>query len=269
LFKTPEVKSALRSAESGTQNLLRIVPVESVETRFALLNFLNGVRYVRSDATKFLRVEDALAYVRKLDQSVSAAMVREKVASESVNAWKQISVAALFNLGQPSETIEKPFNPQLNLLRVRVRQPPDRFRRWIEDGPAFVDFKAAVVGRDVKKINVYYNGTFVASRVPLAPDENGLRMFGMGNRPARGIYTFRVYDKYGAVYEKHYLFYPIARRFAWQRDAQGAFAIPVSSGKDVDPRLERLFAFRRGTIISSQSPYESITTASDQSFSKF
>ena len=191
-----------------------------------------------------MSADEAVQYLAKLDSEVTTSMLAEGVESAVYNEWADITLGPVFENTKEHQTkIAKrfPFNPQFRLLWVKIFQPADHYGRFIENGKAYVSFRASVQGRDVRKITIFANGVKQAERVPRFRKGTTTRIFTHLNREARGIYTFRVYDKRGRFVDRSYNFYMVARKFPWLPKRKGKFDIPFMEN---DPRLDALFLFQ-------------------------
>jgi hypothetical protein len=107
-----------------------------------------------------------------------------------------------------------------------------------------------VAGRDVKQVEIYRNSIRIARLTPTRVNNDGVRTFRLSQTDGRGVFTFRVIDNYGQIFERHYSFYPKARMFPWARS--GYFKVPRMQVGDA--RVDRFFSFSRDYLVSSGSP---------------
>lgn len=249
-IRNPGSADVLRNAEREAMAMVKELPEKFSATRFALFNFVNAVRMVLQNGEHSMTPEDAIQYVEFARIAVTRAMERENVERAIYNRWVSLSLGPVidrargFDLDNP-----KPFNPQLTLTWVSVYKPGNNYGRWVDHAPVYMSFRGYVVGRDVDRIEFYLNGNRVGKAIPTTPDQYGRRIFRYGQANGRGVYTLRVYDKFGQIYVKTYNFYPRVRALPWKR---GSFAVPKVA--PTDRRLDRFFTFRGGQVLGVSSP---------------
>mgnify|MGYP000169369442 CR=1 FL=1 len=247
IIKSRESLDALRTAEREALGLAKALPPDKVGTRYALYNFVSGVRLVLEGAEKTMSPDEAVRYLEFLQLAVSSTMGRENVDRALYNRWVGVSLGPLSEQTKALRLMQQraPFNPRLTLTKVVVRKAGGKHGQFVSRSPVYVQFVGFVVGQDIKKIELYRNSELLVKKMLLrAPDESGRRFFSPRQFPAVGYYTFRVYDDTGQIYQKTYTFFPRAARFPWRR---GVFELPFRSG---DPRLDRFFTYRSGRLVT-------------------
>ena len=243
---------ALKKAENDAILLAKQIPERYAGSRFALMNFGGALRVVRSGAEKVMQPTQAVQYVDYSRLAVVRAMDREGVEREYYNRFVGLSLGPVLDAqrGVGIADVPKIFNPQLTLTRVSLFRTPTRRGQWREnDARVLVSIGGSVVGRDVKSVDIYRNSIRVAQLTPTRVNHEGTRTFRLGQTEGRGVFTFRIQDIYGQIFERHYSFYPRARMFPWTRG--GYFKIPrMAPG---DSRVDRFFSYSRDYLVASGS----------------
>ena len=234
---------ALKAAQSGALDLARELPAENSPSRFALLNYASGIGLLLQGGEKSMTAGEAVRYIEYLHSVVARTLVRDGADTGFYNRFAALSlgpVVAEYS-GIDGSLRRAPFNPQLILSSVDVRAKGERGRRWVENGPIFVQFGGSAAGVDLKAIRIISNG----SEVQRIKGRKGAQATSFKSKkfPARGVFAVRVEDNSGQVWEKLYAFYPRVRRFEWNK---GKFDIPLSGSM-----LDRYFTYRPGHLISS------------------
>lgn len=241
---------ALRQAARDAQSLAKALPKDKVATRYALYNFVSGVRLVsEGNADKSMSPEDAVHYLEFLQSAVSSTMLREGVDRSDYNKWVSVSLGPIMDESKALRMVQQrlPFNPHLTLTRVTVRKAAGYKGEFRPRAPVYVQFVGYVSGKDIKKMELYLNDVLIVKKIAVrGPDETGRRFFKPRQFPGVGYYTFRIYDQTGQIYQKTYTFFPRAGRFPWHR---GVFELPFKP--DEDPRVDRFFTYRGGHILGA------------------
>ena len=247
-LKSKESVTSLRKAQQEALAIDKSLPSRYRESHQALLAYSSGIRFVLSGGDKSMDALKAFQFLEQLDAAVTDAMLKEKVPSADYNSWTRVSLGPAFaqsKILRLKGIRQKPFNPMLRVVSVRVQQPGNHQGKFVENGKAYLHVVGVVEGRDIARIEVYRDGWRMKDRQPRRPDRNGLRYFFIRGQNARGDYTFRVLDRGGQEYIKVYNFYNRMRAFPWFSRRGGLFVLPLGS---FDPRLDRLFALRGGTL---------------------
>jgi len=265
-LRSKETQGFLIRAERETRKLAKVIDDQYEQSKFALYNYANGIKNVLKGSSKTMSADEAVQFLARLDGEVTTALLGEAVEPSIFNEWADITLGPLFeNTRSHQMKVAKrfPFDPQFRILWARITQPPDRFGKFIEGGKAHLSFKVTVVGRDVKKVRTFHNGIRISDRSPRFAKGTSARFFTHQNADARGIYTFRIYDKRNRFIDRSYNFYAAARKFPWMSRRRGRFNIPLSEG---DPRMDGLFLIqsseqaRQTTYFSANSEASPGTT---------
>lgn len=247
-LRQKESVSALRHAQGESMTLSKLVPAEYPESRFALYNFSGGINFVLSTGEKTLTADQAFRYLERLDLSTTESLIKEGVQDDLFNQWINISLGPVFKhsrLLHQKESLARPFNPALRLESAFVRQHGAGRRNSRVYYPPYVDASFSIRSKEIKRIDFFHNGSFVFSKKANKVLRDGRRVFSMYGREARGIYSLRIVDKTGQIFEKSYTFYAPAQRFPWSAKAGGIYMIPLRSG---DPIFDRMFALNAGIV---------------------
>lgn len=244
-IRSGQGKEVLQQARGKALQLASTLPPELRESRFAMLNFVNGIAFVQGPAEQQMTPEMALDYLAALDLAVTKALVREGAERYHYMRWAEVSMGPLLASSRQArlkKELRVPFNPQLRLDRARVFMPPGRNYEFREDAKAYVDVHFVVRGKDVAKALVYQEGRLVGETPVYPPDEKGYRTFSKLHLDARKPVTVRVYDTFGATFERTYLFYPRVKNFAWASENQGVFRLNFPLGRH-DPAIDHYFRY--------------------------
>lgn len=262
--------SALRRAQGESMTLSKAIPPEYPESRFALYNFSGGIKFVLDAGEKTLSADQAFRYLERLDLSTTESLIKEGVPDDLFNQWINISLGPVFKhsrLIHQKEMLAKPFNPQLNLESATVMQKGLANHSSRKMYPPYVSAVFSISTKEIKRIDFFHNGAFVFSKRPTKVLSDGRRLFFIYGKEARGIYTLRVVDKTGQIFEKSYTFYGPAHRYWWSARDGGVFQVPYRQG---DPRLDRIFAMGPGIIRGTPSSSYFLTGNEDgKNFSTF
>lgn len=252
-IRSPASSAALGNVQREALEIARELPADKVSSKYALFNFSSAVRLVLEGAESSMTPEEALRYLEFMRVSVSRTLMREEVDRAQYNRWAALSLGPIFqdNVAVRMTQQKMPFNPRLTLTLVKVLKPGTRDKRFQARGPAYVTMEGYVIGEDVRTAELFLNGNRLGLLYPAKAGANKRRpwVFPQGN--ARGVYTFRITDRTGQIYEKSYSFYPRVRKFPWR---EGLFEIPFRGERD--NRLDRFFTYRSGRILGVDSPEE-------------
>ncbi len=241
-LKSTESVLALRKAHDDSVILAKSLPTRFSESIFALFNYASGIKYVLGGAEKSMDAQRAYRFLEELDATVSRTLLSERVPSSDYNSWTRISLGSVFansRVIRSKATLQRPFNPNLRLVAVRIAQVGTRRKYFNEKAKAVLHLIASVEGSDIARVQAFRNGDPFPDRKLRHADRAGRRMFVLRGVEGRGIFVFRVTSKTGQIYMKAYNFYAQARKFQWDPRRDGRFVIPFGSG---DPRLDSLFA---------------------------
>jgi hypothetical protein len=235
---------SMRKAHDDALALARALPAKFSDSTYALYAYAGGIKYVLGSADRAMSADKAFSFLVQLDRNVTAAFAAENVPTPEFNLWTQVSLGPVFarsaSLANKSFQ-QRPFNPKLRIVAVRVIQPGTSTLKFIESAKAHLRLAGVVEGQDIKRVEVYRNGERLKDRTIQRPDRVGRRFFFIRGEEARGNYVIRVVDKGGQSYTKTYNFYNRARQFAWLPRKSGRFAIPYG---DFDPRIDGFFLIR-------------------------
>ncbi|WKZ56899.1 MAG: hypothetical protein QY326_09210 [Bdellovibrionota bacterium] len=236
------VRNALYKARDEAAALASSISVQHVNSRFGLVSLVSGIDALLTNTQVQLQPEQALQYLEWLSQSVTNAMIREGVERADFLAWKKIDLGPLLeNSRAQREKLEYTlaFNPKIEIERVSIMQPGDKWRRYSPDSNVNVYVTIRLRNRDVKRLAVYGNGTFMREVLVPAADPEGISRVFLSELDGKKILTFKAWDINGAIYEKSYFFYPKLRHFSWS-PATFFFELPFKQG---DLNADRFFRY--------------------------
>ncbi|MBX7143998.1 MAG: hypothetical protein K1X79_06065 [Oligoflexia bacterium] len=244
-IKSQDAKYLLNKARGDALTLLTTIPKTSVDTRFALYGYVSALGAVLANPEEFGEATDAIAYVERMDQTVTRAMFRERVDRSDYLKWASISLGDELRVSRNARTKSQyrmPFNPRFTISSVEIRQPAGLGGGFDEKAPVYINFEGFVVGKDVTKFEIYHDDKLVSDAAPLDPDAlTNRRMFSYTLGDGRGTYTFKVYDDQGNQFVRSYAFYPKVRSYPWKADT-GLYTLPFKNeGERIDMRLDRTF----------------------------
>lgn len=254
-IRSPESKDALGQARRDAMELSRGLPTSAVNSRFAMIDFANGLDFVMTKADQQMTPRDAVIYMTKLDQSVTRALAQENVERVFVKRWSQLSLGPVLGktmLGQSHDTVTTPFNPQLTLTELRVRHV-GMHRGDPNTGKVDVSISGYLIGSDIDKVTMEANNGAIVLPVYIKRDPRGYWFFNRGTIDGRKKWKFTVYNKLGEQYEKRYQFYPKVGGFRY--DSKLGYQIPFHMERarvgefrsdNFDPRLDQFFALSEG-----------------------
>lgn len=249
-IRSNESRDAIGQARRDALELARGLPSTANGSKFAIIDFANGLEFVMTKADQQMTPRDAVVYLMKLDQSVSRALGEEKVDRVFVKRWTQISMGPVLGktmLGQRHDSEIAPFDPQLTMTEVRVVHKGMR-RGDPNTGKIDVTISGYLIGDDVKSVVMEANDGAMSIKLPLKRDPRGFWFFNRGTVDGRQTWTFKVYDKFGERFQKMYQFFPKARSFTYQKGL--GYQIPYRMARatvglfrsqDFDPQLDRYF----------------------------
>lgn len=252
---SPEMKKAFTNAQKEARAIIADLGEGYERSKFALLNFSNGVSWISRAEPNSTTPEKALAYIEQLDLDVTKALIQEKAQRSEYVRWSRVSLGPLLSSSRAAREKIKlifPYRPEVTLASVNLRRPPTKdYYRYVSKGkniPTSIRVAGFIIGKDTQELFLYRNGLRI-SRIPLRKktDEEGKRVFRFSANRGDGIYTIRAVDKYGSVADYHYMFFPKADQF--QRRSDRSVALPFRSVmdvrnfsiKEVDPRINRFF----------------------------
>lgn len=237
-IKSRESKSALRKAHDEMLNILRTLPTDRRGSRFALLNFANGLeQLVDGNNEKTLAASDAIRQLETLYSACIKEFINEGVSQIAYKRFVGIDFGptiSTWSLKLSGQLV--PFNPQLTLTQLSISQ------RKASDtsAPVIVSFEGYIVGDDVERIEMVCGGIRFDDLLPKKVDASGYRKFKSKRFDLTGKVLLKVYDRRGRVYQKLYSFYPRARIFETRK---GRFIIPKTAS-EYDNRLDRFFTYQ-------------------------
>ncbi len=250
-IRSQESKEAVGQARRDAMELARGIPQSATASRFAMIDFANGLDFVMTKADQQMSARDAIIYLTKLDQSVSHALAEEKVDRVFLKRWSQISMGPVLGktmLGQRHDEISAVFDPQLTMTAIQVRHKGMR-RGDPSTGKVEVVISGYVIGDDIEKITMEANNGAITLPVYIKRDPRGFWFFNRGSIDGRKQWKFTVFDKFGEQYTKIYQFYPKASIFRY--DSKLGYQFPFRMARatvgefrseNFDPRLDKFFA---------------------------
>ncbi len=267
-LKSKDSLASLRTASEQAVALAKGLPSRYRESGQALYAYAGGIKYVLSNAENNMEAGKAFRFLEQLDAAVTDAMLKEKVPSADYNSWTRITLGPAFaqsTLLRMKGFRQKPFNPNLRVVSVRVQQPGNYQGKFLANGRAYLHLVGTVEGADVDHIEIYRDGMRLRDRKPRHADRTGLRYFFMRGQNARGQYLFRVMDRGGQEFTKIYNFYSRVQSFPWSCRRGGMYIFPLGEG---DPRMDRMFVVRGG-LLRREGGITYFTTAVGKDFATF
>ncbi len=263
-IKSKPSAHALRGTSKECQNIIKQLSSDKPATRFAIQNFINGINLLLGSGDKNMTAIEAVAYLANLQNTVVRVMMRENVDIGTYNNFVALDLGPVVDLNQKRRLASqlKPFNPRLTLTAISVKKVGSKLNIYQESAPPYVQVKGYVIGNDVKSIQLFYNGNLLKVFKPGRPNELNQRNFSTRRYYAKGIYTFRVFDSLGQMWEKSYVFYPRVKVYPWKG---GAYAIPKTS--EMDTRLDRFFTFRPGHLAAPSTAF--LDEYNDSEYTRF
>lgn len=271
-LRSPEYQAMLSAASTEANALARALPPQYSESKFALINFSNGVRFITGNAEKSMSAPEAFLYLARLDLHVREAMARDAVPPSEVAQWNRVSPASALKgksiagaTGRAARPVAA-FAPKISVASIKILHPPTNNGKFIEGGPTTMTLTLSVTNPgDLARIEVYRNGELVTRNMPRVSGKAGKRLYWLRSVDARGIYTLKAVSKSGAQLVRHYSFYDSARRFPWLKRKNGRFDIPF---RDFDPKLDRLF-LRGAEAESSNGSISFFSSSSGRDLARF
>lgn len=248
----------LKNAQTQATLLSKSMDARSAASRYALINFIQGLSLVIQGGEKMMNADDVPAYLENLDLAVTTAFTNDRVDNGSFARWSNITVGPLLQNPEGVSLKKKlvpPFAPDFGLSSVKVSQRGTgslsswNHRGWMRDpaSPALVQAVGYIRGGDISKISLYKDYQFVRD-IAIGKQVNldGSRTFKLPKGDARSIYTLRVYNTAGSYADQSYTFLSRAERFPWSPKTKD-FAIPYGN---YDPRVNALFILnRKGSVL--------------------
>lgn len=246
-LKSPDAKFLLTKARNDAMTLLSTIPKTSTDTRYALYGYVSALAAVLGNPEEFGEASEAIAYVERMDQTVTRAMFRERIDRADYMKWVAISLGDELKVTRSARTksqYKMPFNPRFTISTLEVRQPAGMGGAFDEKAPVYVNFEGFVLGKDVTKFEIYHDDKLVSDALPLDPDAlTNRRAFSYMLGEGRGVYKFKLADQQGNEFVRTYSFYPKARAYPWKADT-GLYTLPFKNdGERIDMRLDRTFRF--------------------------
>lgn len=239
-IQAPQSQQAMRTAQAEALAIARQLNPKKTQTRYALITYVNAINAVLASPDQFSSPEEAVNYIETVDQSVTKAIFREGSDRADYLQWQKVSLGEELQISRASRLktqYRMPFNPRVSLEYVAVRQFDAD-----QTGPAYLDFRGYMYGKDIERVELYWKGELVSLLQLTEPDaKTGRRYFGYMLADARGLYTVVVYDQAGEKYSKSYEFFPHVTGYT--RDGSGTYVVPYNAREigEPDPRLDRIF----------------------------
>lgn len=238
-IKSQEALGLFDRARNEALALASSLPKKNNSTRYALFSYASALSAVSDNPGQFGEAADAITFIESLDSAVTRAMFAEGVDRTDFLRWSAISLGDELKVSRSARLKNQynmPFNPRLSLANVRVFHPGDRYGRYDEAGPAYLDLEGFVLGKDSQRVEILANGKQVGDYTLGEPDPvSGRREWKFEQGDARNAYTIRVIGANGEIFEKSYSFYPKARAMPWV-SSTGLYAIPYNM---VENRVNR------------------------------
>ena len=237
-LKSKDSRMAMKRAHDEILNILRSLPADRKGSRFALLNFANGLeQVVDGGMDKTVPAPEALAQLENLHSACIKEFLREGVDQVSYKRFVAVSFGpaiSKYSIKLSGQLV--PFNPQLTLINLDMSS-----RRGKDaNAPVMVAFEGFVVGDDVDRIEMVSGGIRFDDIIPRKVESSGYRKFKTKRFELTGKVLLKVFDNRGRVYQKLYSFYPRARIF---ESRNGRFMIPKTVS-EYDNRLDRFFTYQ-------------------------
>jgi predicted RNA-binding protein len=257
-IKSKESRPAIQKAQSQMMEILGMIPVDRRGSRFALLNFANGVTQIlESSYEKTSTAPQAINLLEKLHSATVKEFLREGVGQVIYKRFVGIDFGSVLSSASPILSGQGiPFNPQLTLTKVALQQK----KKGQVEQSLKVSFEGYVVGDDVVRIELVSAGIRLDDILPKKSDANGYRKFRIKSFELDGKVLLKVFDRHGRLFQKLYSIYPRARIFENQK---GRFQIP-DAVSEYDNRLDRFF-----TMEVSEPTEKSDLFLESQGFEKF
>lgn len=257
-LKSRESKEALMHAKATAAKISKRVGDQGVRSRYALLNFSNGIDFVLERGAKSMGPLEAVHYIDSLSQAVGRALSQDPVDRTLALQWSKVSLGPLVGAGSGNSDVHiRPFNPQMTLTWLKLRQRSKNGVPNPEAAPrAYIG--GYLLGSDVDSLELLTANGGVRRKVSISgvsrkDDYRFFRLTMEVNSPM----VLRVRDKTGMVYEKTYDFRSARYRFPYERESR-SYQLPFSMSfatrrrfveNDIDLRLDANFALSiwRGT----------------------
>lgn len=254
LLKKKPVRGLVSAAQKDIAALYKQLDAKKFpQSRFALVNYGNGLAALLRGDAKQVPPEEYLGYLTELDIAVSNAMIAENVQEPDFRKWRSVSLAPLVVQGtaEMKRKHAPPFIADVILTEVSVRKHPERPNQ----APFYsVRGRGYVVGSAAAEIEVISEGRRVAI-VKLAPQYDRKR-FTFSMQQVRGDppVTLRVRDEFHRSRVKYYRFIRPAQ--SYPLGADGIYQVPgtlrVAKDEMIPRNTDRLFAASGGsTVIAS------------------
>lgn len=254
-IKAPAMKQAFANAQKESRAINAELSDRYQKSKFALLNFSNGVAWIQKAETSSTSPEKALAYIEQLDLEVTRALVEENAERSEYVRWSRVSLGPLLSGSRAAREklkLNMPYRPSVTIVAANLKRPPPKdYYKYFSKGrniPTSIRVSGFIFGKDTDQLVLYRNGLRL-SKISLKKkvDEEGKRTFRFTSNRGDGIYTVRAVDKYGSVADYHYLFFPRADNFPRRSDR--SVVLPFFSVidtknfsiREVDPRLNQFF----------------------------
>lgn len=203
-----------------------------------------GIEKVLKKTNPELRGSAIPKYIEMLDERVTEALVADNVAQSIRLRWSEVSVGEDLQsviAAARKQDIVGPFDPEFRLVKVKMRQLYNHHGVWDPDAKVGLKFHATVYGDHVERIEAYRDGEYIMDlKLAAKVDNYGKRIvkFRQWNNVRDSIYTFKIYDEQGRLYERSYTFYPRVTQFHWNGKTNAQFVMPW---EPFDPRLDKFF----------------------------
>ncbi len=246
-FKTQPAHKSLLESKKITLSIASKLSENNNAALYGLYNFANGINFVLSEGKKRMTVGQALYYLEGLHANATAALLRGKVDSALLANWSKMPLDKVFDSGRVAlvrQRIQASFKPSLYLTSVAMREN----RKGTFGG---LRVKGYVKVVDLKTIELYRNGIFIRriakTRKRMSNGELYYNFYFNDTHDVSGVYTLRVLDRQGNIFQKSYEFLKRSRRF--QKDRTGYYRFPY---REPDRHFDDLFKTSSGTRSEQQ-----------------
>jgi hypothetical protein len=241
----PLIVEPVRKAVEETKTLLKVFDKGYSRSRFALVDYLNGLQMLLKPQESALDPKDLIQYVGLLDIKVTQQFIEEKVGRTEYMIWRAISLSPLvYTAGQNNVfSYQPPFRANITVTSLDLRE---NIKPAQGSGNSYIPSKrywninviGVVQGKEIGRVLVYHGKTLIKiielSNIPPNQPSEVYRRFDInfeddfGNRP----YTLRAVAEDGKFVQKSYSFVAMPiRRFT--RSVDGRFVIPGIGSPDL------------------------------------
>jgi|GEM_PF-5347357 len=245
---TEETTPKLQQAKADILSLAKSIAKEQRQSRFALLNYADGIGSVLSRGeSEVLGPKEVVPFLSELDARVTQAMISDNLDRSFLLRWSEISLGP--QLESSNELQQKlraltVFRPKIQILNLSIEQPGNHQGNRVPSNDVGARIIGQIQGRDLHSLVLYRaNSPMDREMISLSrPDGNGMRRFNVMWYPKvqNTAVIFEATDLEGNIFEKIYNFHPRVLRFTWGGSKHRYnFLLPFTKN---DPRLDAYFA---------------------------